>query len=85
MICARYYNYPICVNTCAITVICITEFPHKQYTYRVPDMCIIIEYHTHILQIYYTYRVPDMYPLASILTSVGGVFYLINYLFICFF
>src|SRR5205809_6195955 len=68
MICNQYFTTRYMCNMCTISVICITEFTHKQHTYWVPDMCVITKYHTHILHISYTYLAPDIYPITLILT-----------------
>ena len=73
MVCNWYFTTRYVCNMCMISVICITEFTHKQHTYWVPDMCVITKYHTHILHISYTYLVPDMYPITLILTCEGSI------------
>ncbi|RGB24596.1 hypothetical protein C1646_725741, partial [Rhizophagus diaphanus] len=52
-----------------IFTVYVTDFLYFYYTYRVPDMCNIVKYYTHISHILYIYQVPNMYPIVLILTS----------------
>jgi hypothetical protein len=67
----RYLTTRYMCVICTICIVYVTDFPHLYYTYRVTDICIFIEYHTHFMQISCTYQVPDMYPIYHFLTSVS--------------
>ena len=54
----------------SISVVYVSVFLHKYYTYQVSDMCKKYAYTTDIEVYIYTYRVLNRYLIASILTCV---------------
>ena len=65
MIYNRYFTARYVYRIYAMSIIYLSDFLHKYYTYQVPDMYVQCAYSRHICHQYYTHRVPDMYPICT--------------------